>query len=201
VFRRSASVMSVRISGYAFNPELLAENLAQLGLVPVGSSTDLHLRLMNLALPGSASIIRRVTSGHRRWWIGSLIASCRDDSWSFDAKDLETAEALLARLLRVHNCGVDLPRIGYELKDVSFAARPLSDTEFWMATFDAEDRWFLAQFLQERLSEPWRRFRQPPGTVGVAPERDEEWDAWVRSAGSELATIESSTPALLTFIG
>jgi hypothetical protein len=151
--------------------------------------------------PDSASIIRRVTVGHRRWWIGSLIASCRDSSWSFDAQDLETAEALLARLLRVYNCGGDLPHTAYELKDVSFAARPLSDSDFWMATFDADEHWFLAQFLQERLQEPWRRFRRPPGTVGVAPERDEEWDAWVRTAGLELATFESSTPALLTFIG
>jgi hypothetical protein len=32
VFRRSASVMSVRISGYAFNPESVAANLTVLGL-------------------------------------------------------------------------------------------------------------------------------------------------------------------------
>src|SRR5688572_21070545 len=181
--------MGVRITAYVLNPIQLSSRAEELGLVGLESSTDRWLRLERLAQsPAGAPLVTLLSANHRRWWIGSLLAACRAQQPA--SADLLEIERLFARMMRGYDVGAPLPADAASLGDIGFSWAPRADEDLRMALLSADERWLLGTFLRERLQESRRIFARPAGSLGIAPEAPEDWDAWVRTAANELAAPE-----------
>ena len=197
--------LGIRIDAFAFDRDALAA-CADAGLLRVcESSHGLLHDLTELARgPGHPQAVRVVVTGSRRWWVGSFIESCRDRRWYVDPADRIAAEALLARLLRGHDCGALLRRASYAMGDAKLSVKPREDCDKLIATFEPTELAFLRLFLQERLADPGRQFIRPSQPVGIAPQHDADWDPWVRASADAIASADLSEmrePSLITFIG
>ena len=192
--------MGVRITAFEFELDSIGTIVRELRMSsskPTGM--ELLRALRKVAVDDDR--IRLVSHGHRRWWIGSFIASCRREP-SFGAAVLSEMERLFSRILRDHDCGVRLASVPYSLKDVVLPCALGDDADRRLATLDGAERTFFAEFIVARLSEEWRVFACPDGAVGIAPDAGPEWDQWTRDVASEFATSTVAQPAgFATFIG
>lgn len=149
-------------------------------------------------------VVQLLSAGHRRWWIGSLVESLRGSSpCLLNQLDVEHAEDLLSFVLRGWNCGATLRGWSPPAVRSSFPITPRHDEDLRLAVLSSSDFEFLRLFLSERLLDDNRRFVCPAGAVGIAPEGDDEWDAWVRQVIREIATtpLDDPTPMLVSLLG
>lgn len=137
-------------------------------------------------------------------WVGSFLESLRRFSpWLLNRRDVKHAENLLSLMLRGWNCGTTVSDASPLVSQALFPITPRSDADLSFAVLSPSDFEFLRLFLNERLRDEDRRFVHPSGTTGIAPDGDDEWDAWVREVIEEIATtpLNVLSPSLVSFLG
>ncbi len=143
--------------------------------------SDIEPHTLHWALDAFARIreqwVRTITAGHRRWWIGSVLEAAAENlgtqSASYQALDFH-----FARLLRGWGCGTPMLTRD-EPPSAVMPFSPASDCDFRMSIWSESDLLVVATALEELMAtEP--RFAPPRGPVGIAPEGEDEWVAWVQ---------------------
>lgn len=195
--------MGVRFTFFAVDPERLLDVLtADEVSRSREESFPLYWSLRRASKSAeSRGIVQLLLDGQRRWWIGSLVESLRRSPWLLSQNDIEHTETLLSHLLRGLDCGTALRAAS--ASHASLPIVPTSEADLALAVLSAADFEFLRLFFEQRLRDKDRRFVRPSGNVGIAPETDDEWDAWVRQVIRTIATIPLEFPnaLLVSFIG
>ncbi len=146
------------------------------------------LRALSSYSPGD--VVREITRGHRRWWIGSLL-DYAENSAAVSQVDYERLVLLWQKVLRGHVCGKPVLLCNFSTADFDFPVLPVDDVELWMGVWSEEEAHFMVDCLHRIRAVP-PRFGKPPGKVGMAPENDEEWDEWVNEMLDALLRIEDA---------
>lgn len=153
-----------------------------------------------MSVCASTAWIKKISTYHRRWWIGSLLQTA--ERIGLVSEKLPQAALLLRKILRVYNCGYPVPDETYDLSDFDFPVLPQNDIDPWLGIWtDIEIRFMLEFFHTVLASEIG--FQAPPGKVGIAPRADSEWDNWVNAVIKEILVIETldfKRPYLISFI-
>jgi hypothetical protein len=146
------------------------------------------------------SMIRKISSGYRRWWVGSVFQESRRAT-EIDQVECDQVGLLFQRMLRSYNCGYALPATTWEPDESCFPVMPQTCSE--MSVWSAEEARLVTRFIQKLLlTKP--SFKRPPGKVGVAVETDEEWNEWVHAMLHQLLALENlgyAQPKVVSFIG
>ena len=197
--------MGVRFTLWAVDPERLLDALTH-DEASNARQDSLHLQCALRRASRSADargIVQLILDGHRRWWVGSFVESLRRSPWLLSKNDAEHTEDLLSGMLRGLDCGTAIRDASPSASRFSFPIAPRSEADLRLAVLSSSDFEFLRLVFDERLRDDGRRFGRPSGTVGIGPDSDDAWDAWVRQVIREIATtpLEVPNPALLSFLG
>ena len=198
--------MGVRFTLWAVDVERLLDVLTANERAGARESSLLLQRALRRASgsPSARHVVRLLGDGHRRWWVGSLLESLRRPSpWLLNQGDVAHAEEMLSRMLRGWNCGATVRDASPSATRSASPVTPASDADLRLAVLSPSDFEFLRLFLDERLRDDERRFVRPSGVVGVAPDRDDEWDAWVRQVLREITAtpLDVPDPTLVSLLG
>lgn len=146
--------------------------------------------------------VREITSGQRRWWLGSFL-DYAERSPAIAQEDYARLELLWQKVLRGHACGKPVTPREFNISDFDFPVLPAEDSELWMGVWSEEEARFMVDCLR-RIRAEHPRFRKPPGKIGLAPDRDEEWDEWVNEMLNSVLGIEEALhfqkPVAVSFI-
>lgn len=100
------------------------------------------------------------------------------------------------------DCGAPIRRAPAQTRRPALPITPWVDADLHFAALSATDFSFLRLFLSECLQNGGRRFTRPPNHIGIAPDGDDEWDAWVRRVIEEItAPLEILNPSLVCLLG
>ena len=143
--------------------------------------------------------IQQLISGHRRWWIGSVLQFAHTH---FESSEYNELELLFRKVLRTFNCGCEIQKNdpGFIIEGLSFT--PPDDPDLRFGRWSEEEAFSIAVLLS-RLMELLPTFTRPPGPIGIAPD-DSEWHQWVLENVEALRRIPNlrySKVNVLTFIG
>jgi hypothetical protein len=145
-------------------------------------------------------MIRKISSGYRRWWVGSMFQEARRAT-EIDQVECDQVGLLFQRMLRSYNCGYALPATTWEPDESCFPV--MSQTCSEMSVWSAEEARLVTRFIQKLLlTKP--SFKSPHGKVGIAVETDEEWNEWVHAMLQQLLAFENlgyAQPKVVSFIG
>jgi hypothetical protein len=162
------------------------------------SACFLDFLLVALAQDPNRPIARQITSGYRRWWIGSLLAAANQCP-SLSPGDFHTLRRLLTRILRGYDCGFPLADPEHE------PPAPLNlpnDSDHSSAFFDRAEILHLLAILSQLLTtDP--QFTLPPQCTR-SPADDTDWNAYIRRLISHFTTWHELSPAythMVTLIG
>jgi hypothetical protein len=142
-----------------------------------------------------------ITEGYRRWWIGSFLDYFVHQP-DIPREDRDEVTALLLRVLRIYDCGSSLPPSTYSLADFDFPVRPVDDADMNIAHWTWEEARLVIRVLQS-VRDRWPVFASPPGSVGIGPETDDEWNEWVHQMIAKLLLLQDlkyHRPWVATFI-
>ncbi|WP_165234804.1 hypothetical protein [Aquisphaera insulae] len=163
------------------------------------------LRSLLRALSGCTGIgfVKRITSGYRRWWIGSLL-DFTEKSGLLTPEELARFALNWQKVLRGYKCGSMLPHAEIDLKSFDFPLIPSDDRGLWMGVWTEDEARFMIDRLG-RILTLGPRFKAPPlPEVGIAPESDDDWNEWVHGMIREFMTIGDirgfSRLAMVSFI-
>ena len=166
-----------------------------------GSSFDLSFLLHDHPFVDGARYAREVTSGYKRWWIGSLLAAARG-LWGATPAFIELA-GYLARILRRWDCGFPLEPHDAAVIPAppTFPVVPADDADNWMAVFDESETRRLVELLH-LLMQSQPTFGRPP--LDKLPDDETDWQDYVSGMAGrflEVPRFELPNLHLVTFIG
>ena len=142
-------------------------------------------------------VARLVTSGYRRWWIGSLLDHAEHTLGS-SASDYVYLASLFQRILRGYDCGHPLPKDEDNTADVCFPIVLPDDSDLRMSMWTDEETWFVIETIRSIISEN-TTFSNP--MVGFPPPTDEEWNEFVRRMTTHLLAVEEFPVTMRTIVG
>ncbi|MBK8258511.1 MAG: hypothetical protein IPK82_38360 [Polyangiaceae bacterium] len=197
--------MGVRFTLWAVDAERILDVLSA---SEVAAAREDSLQLQQILRrasdsPHSRGILQLLLDGHRRWWIGSFLESLRQSSpWLQNNTDADHAEKLLSIMFAGLDCGTPIRPPPAPTPCAPFPITPRVDADLRFATLSVTDFSFLRLFFSEYLQNNGRRFSRPSGHIGIAPDDDVEWDAWVRQVIQEItAPLEIRDPSLVSLLG
>lgn len=197
--------MGVRFTLWAVDAERILDMLSTSEVAAAREDSLQLQRILRRASdsPHSRGILQLLLDGHRRWWIGSFLESLRQSSpWLQSNTDVDYAEELLSVTLAGLDCGTPIRRAPAPTHRAAFPITPRVDADLRFAALSATDFSFLRLFLSECLQNNGRRFMKPSGRIGIAPDGDDEWDAWVRQVIEDItAPLEITNPTLVSLLG
>jgi hypothetical protein len=183
------------ISEHPFLKEKIRDYLAR------DHSFSLMWLLRGLSRFPPTDFVREITTGYRRWWIGSLL-DYAERAPDISGDDFARFVSLCQKILRGRDCGRALPEREIGLADFSFPVIPCDDTDLWIGVWSEDESRFALDFLR-RIEHHRPRFKRPPGPIGIAPESEDEWDKWVHEMIRQvlvIAELKFDRPNVLTFI-
>jgi len=165
---------------------------------PEGSPLCLLFLLRDLPATDGYRYAWEITSGHRRWWIGSALHAA-ELADRLNSAEFQELAGYFARILSGHDCGYTLE---------SQAPRPYSrefpvvfDPDSRLAVFDEPECRRLIRLL-DRLMDSRPRFDCPPELL--RPGEDPDWTDYVADVVNQFRSIRSlplPNLRLVTFIG
>ena len=151
------------------------------------SDVGLSIFLSRFSECRNVDFIRNISSGYRRWWIGSLL-DYAEKAGDVSAQDYAEVAAIFQKMLRGYECGKFLPLTDWKPNKGIFPVLPGEVSEMGVWTADETQR--VLQFVHSLLRKAEPNFAKPPGKIGIAVETDAEWNEWVRFMIKQLLTIE-----------
>jgi hypothetical protein len=142
--------------------------------------------------------VRLVTSGHRRWWIGSLL-DYAEKTLGPAAPDYLFLASLFRKLLGWYDCGKVLPAPAVVESEPRFPLRLQEDPDIHTGVWRDEETFLVMDILRSMMSEH-TRFSKPPLPVGVAPEKEEDWNDWVHQMIAHILSIDAFPPAMRSVV-
>ena len=144
--------------------------------------------------------IERLTAGHRRWWIGSVLQLAHT---CFERSEYDALELLFRKILRGANCGYNIQKSdpGFVTEGLPFT--PENDPDLRFGRWSEEES-FVATALLSRMMGLSPTFTCPPERTGLVAMEDSEWHQWACENVKALLRIRDlnySTCNVLTFIG
>jgi hypothetical protein len=180
------------------NNPFLAQRLRD--YVKTDSDVWFKIFLRQICACPNSSLIRQISSGYRRWWVGSMFQEARRAT-GIDHIEYDQVGLLFQRMLRSYNCGNSLPAAAWEPNESCFPVIPQTCSE--MSVWSTEEARLVIRFIKKLLlTDP--SFKKPPGKVGIAVETDEEWNEWVHAMLQQLLAFEHlgyAQPKIVSFIG
>jgi len=165
-------------------------------------SDRLRRVLRDLSRCSNTGFVRMLTEGHRRWWIGSLLDAA-EESEALTPDDYAQFVRLWEKVLRGYNCGKWLTTATFVLSDFEFPLLPTDDADLQIGIWTEPEAGFVADCLR-RLTALDTRFKAPPQRIGIGPETDDDWNAWVYEMIRQFLTIgdlpDYGRLAVVTFI-
>jgi hypothetical protein len=145
------------------------------------------------------NVARLVTSGCRRWWIGSLL-DYTELTLGSTAPDYVYLALLFQRVLGGYDCGKLLPRNDDSITGVRFPNVLHEDPDLRTSLWTEEETWFVVETIRSITSKN-TTFPKPPGGVSFPPETDEEWDDWVRRMTTQLLGLDELPLTMRSVVG
>lgn len=155
-------------------------------LLQKDSSIALEMFMGCLSSCPAIECIREVTTGFRRWWIGSLLERA-EQSKTLSKADYQEITFLLQKLLGPYECGKNIQRRDWKLCKNDFIIIP--ECAEGMCVWTAVEASRLLALLRELLAKDKPHFVAPSGAIGICPEKEEDWDEWVHSSLQQLFQI------------
>lgn len=156
--------------------------------------------LRQICVCPNSSMVHQISSGYRRWWIGSMFQEAGQTP-GLNRVECDQVGLLFQRMIRSYDCGCSLPATTWEPNENCLPVIPQTCSE--MSVWSAEEARLVMRFIQKLLlTKP--SFKRPPGKVGIAVETDDEWNEWVYAMLQQLLTFENLTyaqPKIVSFIG
>jgi hypothetical protein len=146
--------------------------------------------------------VRGTKQRNRRWWIGSFLEAAQSQIGR-KSSDYLFLVSVFQKMLRGYDCGLVLPVVDFE-NSFTFPALPADDADHQIGVWSEAEIRRAAQIFQYLLADTTLKYCRPSGSVGIAPETDADWHAWVIEMLNELVwllTAPFEQPILLSFIG
>jgi hypothetical protein len=125
------------------------------------SSYDLHFLLNALEVCPGANIVRTVSEGYRRGWIGSFL-DCIDQNRYATPEEYSKLIAMFHKVLRNADCGKTIPANPYQLSDLEFPVVPNEDIDLYMGVWTPSEVSLFTSFTRTLLKEHTPVFSTPP---------------------------------------
>lgn len=156
--------------------------------------------LRDLPVIDGKQFVHAITSGHRRFWIGSVLAAARTGVW-LAPPNYDELSSFFARILRGWDCGIALKRQPQTPDLRGFPILPHDDIDNRICVFDpAECQRFVE--LLDLLLQLQPTFGSPPG---LGPQDDEfDWNMYACERLTEFMRLREllvKEMHLVTFIG
>jgi hypothetical protein len=197
----SEKCMGVRITLFALDLPQFASFIER-STWECKSPWELEELLITLSKRPSDPIANLLTSGNRRWWIGSFLEYAETILGS-NAPDYVFLASFFHTILQGYDCGKRLPKNLGCLPPVAFPFHLKEEPDLRMSVISGEDTARCSAIIRSIMYDN-TRFARPSSPIGVAPEEDEDWDAWVRQMLGQLLAAETvafRNAGLVGFIG
>jgi len=169
-----------------------------------GYTIELNLLLRVLADCSTVPWVRTLSSGYRRWWIGSLLDWVQRTNL-LSAGDYAEYEILFLKVLRGWDCGARLSGVQVQLSDLDFHIIPKFEngsgrlgvwTREEVGVFVQCTRCILSLNPQFGVTPIWE-------STSTSAADEAEWNDWVHQMLYQLLVIEGlgySTPNMVSTI-
>jgi hypothetical protein len=171
--------------------------------LPDGDSYDLLDVLLSFEGLQSIDWVRTISTGYRRWWVGSFLEYIQLALGHSNSTYLRVA-ALMQRALSGFDCGTILPP-EENPQNLPFSFAPSKDNpDLRMSFWSSEESAFLCQTIRIMIADKQARFKKPSGFIGIDSEADDDWNDWVYKVLQEILVLEDPSfknRLALSFIG
>jgi hypothetical protein len=167
-------------------------------MLQTDSSLALEIFVDRLSACPSIDCIKEITSGYRRWWIGSLLDAARTAPM-VEPDEYRAVETMFRRLLGPYSCGDDLDGIDAAPSRNDFVIVP-EDSQ-GMSVWTLNEVKTLIHFIHSLIEKEAPRFHATRGRIGIAVKTEDEWNEWLHIMLAHLLRLESVEFAQLKVLG
>ena len=157
--------------------------------------------LRSLSSVPEVEFVEKIISGHRRWWIGSLL-NYLESSRCFPEQDVMRFVSLTEKILRGRDCGRAIPKPEFSVAAFPLPIHPEDDTDLSMGVWTADEAAFVVDLFR-RVKDQNPQFREPPERTGLALMTDLDWNDWVHEMIDQILKIDQlvfEETRIITFI-
>ncbi len=163
------------------------------------SPWELKTLLTALAQCDSNDVVRLISSGNRRWWIGSFL-DYAEKTLGPTAPDFLWLVSLFQIILQGYDCGKILPKSQAGSPSFLLPLILREDSDIRTSLWTEEETRFVVESFRSIWSEN-AKYSRPHSQVGIAPETDEEWTDWVHQMVGQIVALETFPLARRSVIG
>jgi hypothetical protein len=162
------------------------------------STWEFYKLLTELSQRPGQELVRLVTKGYQRWWIGSFL-DYAEKTLSSKGPDYKYLVPRFQRILRGYDCGKILPKVHDTANESPFPPNLHDDPDLRMAVWTDDETNSILAIIRSIAAES-AKFTRPPHKLHFAWETDEGWQNWVQQMIAQLLAIETYPPMLRTVV-